>query len=73
MAKSMRYNALITGVDTQEAFAAALQAKSDFMSGAVVGPLAQVPGSQYHLTADEIRATPPAPKVVAVSEGAAAV
>ena len=58
MAKSMRYNALITGVDTQDAFASAMQAKADFVSGAVVGPLAQLPGSQFHLTADEIRATP---------------
>jgi len=58
MAKSMRYSALITGVDTQEAFATALQAKADFVSGAVVGPMAQLPGSQFHLTADEIRSTP---------------
>ncbi len=57
-AKSMRYGALITGVDTQEAFGSALQAKADFVSGAVVGPLAHLPGSQFHLTADEIRATP---------------
>jgi hypothetical protein len=58
IAKSMRYNALITGVDTQDAFAAALQAKADFMSGAMVGPLAQQPTSQFHLAADEIRGTP---------------
>lgn len=58
MAKSMRYNALITGVDTQEGFLAAMQAKADFLSGEVVGPLAQAPGSQFHLTVNEIRATP---------------
>ena len=58
MAKSMRYSALITGADTQESFGIALQAKADFVSGAIVGPLAQLPSSQFHLTADEIRATP---------------
>jgi hypothetical protein len=58
IAKSMRYNALITGVDTQDSFVSAMQAKADFVSGAVIGPMAQVPGSQFHLTTDEIRATP---------------
>jgi hypothetical protein len=66
MAKTMRYAALITGVDTQEGFAAAMQAKCDFVSGAVVGPLAQAPGSQFHLTTDEIRATP-RPKTAAAA------
>ncbi|MBI1210723.1 MAG: hypothetical protein GC190_04625 [Alphaproteobacteria bacterium] len=78
MAKSMRYNALITGVDSPEAFDAAMQAKADFISGEMVGPLARVPGSQFPLTADEIRSTPmhsdamlataeaPAPEIVSI-------
>jgi len=69
MAKTMRYAALITGVDTQDSFAAAMQAKTDFVSGAVVGPLAQLPGSQFHLTTDEIRATP-RPKAAAPASAA---
>ena len=68
MAKSMRYNALITGVDDQDSFAAAMQAKADFISGAVVGPLAQLPGSQFHLTTDEICATP-RPRAAAPAPG----
>lgn len=58
IAKSMRYNALITGVDTQDAFVSAMQANADFVSGAVIGPMAQVPGSQFDLSTDEIRAAP---------------
>jgi hypothetical protein len=54
MARSMGYRALITGVDDKDSFAAVMQAKADFVSGAVVGPLAQLPGSQFHLTTDEI-------------------
>lgn len=71
IAKGMGYNALITGVDSPEAYGAALQAKADFISGAMVGPLAQLPGTQSHLTADEIRATPrssapPSPDLAAI-------
>lgn len=58
LAKSMKCEALITGVDTQDALVAAMQARADFASGAVVGPLAQMPGSQFNLSADEICAPP---------------
>jgi hypothetical protein len=72
MAKSMRYNALITGVDNEEGFSAAMQAKCDFASGAMVGPLAQQPGSQFHLTTDEIRVTPKAKAPAAATATATA-
>lgn len=56
LAKAMRYNALITGVDTPESLDVAMQAKADFISGEMIGPLSQLPGSQFRLTTDEIRA-----------------
>ena len=57
IAKGMRYNAMITGVDTQEDFEAALQAKADFISGAAIGAHAQLPVPHFHLSVDQIRGT----------------
>jgi hypothetical protein len=57
IAKGMRYNAMITGVDTQEDFEAALQAKADFISGAAIGARAQLPVPHFHLSVDQIRGT----------------